>query len=109
MLQFLTDEQGKKTGVVLSLEEYRHLTSLAKDPDLLPNLSQTELEALAESNLAPHDQARLDHLLAQNNADGLSSKEESELDRLIGWVDQLNILKSRAKYTLAQYQEPIAV
>lgn len=72
------------------------------DPELLTSLSHGELEALAESLLAPVAQARLDELLARNQENRLSAAEEIELDRLLTRVDQLTLLKTRARYTLAQ-------
>lgn len=70
------------------------------DPEFLVGLSDEELEALAESQLALSAQARLDDLLARNAESQLSSAEQAELDRLLQRVDQLTILKTRARYTL---------
>ena len=70
--------------------------------ELLVGLSDGELEALAESFLAPASQARLDELL-RRNADGqLAAADQAELDLLLERVDQLTVLKARAKYTLHQ-------
>jgi hypothetical protein len=77
---------------------------MSKDPELLVGLSEGELEALAESLLAPSAQARLDDLLARNAEDQLSSKEQAELDRLLERIDQLTVLKTRARYTLRHQQ-----
>jgi hypothetical protein len=65
-------------------------------------MSDDELEALADSLLAPSAQARLDDLLARNAEHQLSAPEVIELDRLVAQVDQLTILKTRARYTLRQ-------
>ena len=73
-----------------------------KDPELLVGVNEDELEALADGLLAPAAQARLDDLLACNAENQLSDKEEAELDRLLGRVDQLTVLKTRARYTLHQ-------
>jgi hypothetical protein len=70
------------------------------DPELLTSLSVEELEALAESLLAPASQARRDDLLVRRKEGPLSPAEDSELDRLLRRTDQLTILKSRARYTL---------
>jgi len=70
--------------------------------ELLVGLSYPELEALADSVLAPAHQSRLDELLARNATHQLSSADQVELDRLLAQVDQLTILKTRARYTLAQ-------
>ena len=65
-------------------------------------LSDEELEALADSLLAPAAQARLDDLLAGRKEKLLSAGEEGELDGLLQKVDQLTILKTRARYSLNQ-------
>jgi len=102
-LRYVTDEQGERVGVLLDLEEYRRLTSSPTlDGELLVGLSQAELQALAESMLAPTTQSRLGELLARNVETQLSPEASAELDRLLAQVDQLNILKTRARYTLHQ-------
>jgi len=75
---------------------------MSNDPELLVGLSDGELDALAESRLAPSAQGRLDELLALNAENQLSAGEQAELDRLLDRVDQLTILKTRAKYTIHQ-------
>jgi hypothetical protein len=70
--------------------------------ELLVGLSVEELEALADSLLAPAAQARLDDLLARRKGKPVSVEEEKELDRLLQKIDQLTILKTRARYTLSQ-------
>jgi len=74
---------------------------MSADTELLTGLSYGELEALSESMLAPAAQARLDELLARNQDHQLSGAEEAELDRLLNRLDQLTLLKTRARYTLA--------
>jgi hypothetical protein len=64
-------------------------------------LSDAELQALAQSSLAPFEQSRLDDLLVRNADVQLSEMEQAELDRLLHHVHQLNILKTPARYTLA--------
>ena len=49
-------------------------------------------------------QARLTELLARNAQHQLEATEVSELDRLLERVDQLTVLKTRARYTLQHYQ-----
>jgi len=80
---------------------------MRKDPELLVGLSDGELEALAESLLAPSAQTRLDELLARNAESPLSSYEQAELDRLLERVDQLTVLKTRARYTLHHQQQSL--
>ena len=106
-LRYMTNEQGARIGVVLDLAEYHRLIQQPLDADLLPGLSQAELQALAQSRLAPAAQARLDELLARLAAAPLAAEETAELDQLLEQVDQLTILKTRARYTLAR-QEALA-
>ena len=77
---------------------------MSNDPELLVGLSDGELEALAESLLAPSAQARLDELLTRNAESHLSAKDKAELDRLLERIDQLTLLKTRARYTLHHQQ-----
>ena len=70
--------------------------------ELLVGLSGAELEALADGMLAPTAQARLDELLRRNPENGLSPEEQSDLDQILAKVDQLTLLKTRARYTLGQ-------
>jgi hypothetical protein len=98
-----TPEQGERIGVLLDLDEYQQLTRVSQpDPELLTGLSAAELQALAQSALALAEQSRLDDLLARNADATLSEAEQAELERLLYHVDQLTILKTRARYTLAQ-------
>ena len=75
---------------------------MSSDADMLVGLSHDELEALADSMLAPSAQSRLDDLLEQNTENQLGADEQVELDHLLARVDQLTILKTRARYTLRQ-------
>ena len=68
--------------------------------ETLIGLSEGELIALADGLLVPAAQTRLDALLERNAEGRLTAAEESELDVLLAKVDQLNILKTRARYTL---------
>ena len=108
--QYITDEQGARVGVLLDIEAYQKLASpSASDPEYLSSLSMDELQALAEIHLAIASQSRLDELLVKNAESQLSSDEIKELDRLIVQVDQLTILKTRARYTLSCLKDlPVA-
>ena len=75
---------------------------MKRDDELLTGLSEEELEALADGVLAPSAQARLNELLDRNSQGQLSPTEHAELDHLLARVDQLSVLKTRAKYTLGQ-------
>lgn len=102
-VQYVTDEQGSQVGVILSIDTYRKLIRKSEmDPELLTELNSNELQALADSQLTATEQERLDVLLARNNRNELTDEETVELDRLIQQVDQLNLLKTRARYTLRQ-------
>jgi len=75
---------------------------MSDDSELLVGLSPEELEALADSMLVPSAQFRMDDLLERNAEAQLGHDEQQELDRLLARVDQLTILKTRARYTLQQ-------
>lgn len=107
-LQYLTDENGQRVGVILSLEDYQALTSAGADPELLVGLSLDELEALAGSKLALSEQALLDDLLARNQETILTSEESAQLDHLLHEVDQLTLIKTRARYTMNQNEAATA-
>jgi hypothetical protein len=102
--RYITDEQGERIGVLLDLEEYQQLSRLIPpDADLLVGLSEAELQALAHSALAPAEQEWLNDLLARNAEGQLPEADQVALDHLLHYVDQLSILKTRARYTLAHY------
>lgn len=75
---------------------------MSRESELLSSLSEEELEALADSVLALSEQARLDKLLARGAENQLSTEEQAELDRLLAQVNQLTILKTRARFTLRE-------
>ena len=99
-VQYITNAQGEKVGVLLNLETYQQLTNLSLDSELLIGLSIDELQALAESSLFPKTQMQLQELLIKNSQNQLSKVETETLDKLLAQVDQLNIIKTRARYTL---------
>jgi len=72
------------------------------NPEVLVGLSVAELEALADSFLAPAAQHRLDELIGRSKEKKLTATEESVLDGLLHKADQLMILKTRARLTLDQ-------
>jgi len=75
---------------------------MANHSEMLVGLSEDELDALADGMLSPSAQARLDELLGRNADGQLTAQEQAEVDRLVARVDQLTILKTRARYTLDQ-------
>jgi hypothetical protein len=72
------------------------------DTELLTGVSIDELEALAAGMLVPTAQSRLDELMAGAEQHQLSPTDSAELDDLLHKVDQLNLLKARARYTIHQ-------
>jgi len=98
-LQYITNEQGDRIGVVLDLDTYSRLTP-ALDPEYLIGLNIEELKALASCKLALTDQKHLDQLIDRNTENSLSEGELDDLDDLLEKVDHLTILKTRARYTL---------
>lgn len=99
-VQYITDESGARVGVLLDLATYDQLTAETLDPELLTNLSYRELVALSESKLSTEAQAELSDLLARNGIGTISAQENEKLDRFLERVDDLNVLKARAIYTL---------
>ena len=100
-IQYLISESGERTGVVLSWEAYTALRGApARDQDLVDELIDLELHALAEGMLAAGQQERLNALLDRNASDQLDRRERQELDTLLAGVDALNLLKARARLTL---------
>lgn len=102
-VQYITNQQGERVGVLLDLETYDRLVNPAAfNEELLTGLSLEELQALANSQIALAEQTQLGDLLAQNAEGQLSADATATLDRLLTQVDNLNILKTRARYTLQQ-------
>lgn len=102
-VQYVTNQQGERVGVLLDLETYHRLVnSAASDEEFLTGLSLEELQALANSQLASAEQMQLGELLTRDIEGQLSTDATATLDRLLMQVDNLNILKTRARYTLQQ-------
>ena len=68
--------------------------------EVLESLNPEELEALADTKLAPSAQQRLDYLLDRSSGKLLVGEEAKELHQILAKVDQLNVLKARARFTL---------
>ena len=75
---------------------------MTNETSILPNVSTSGLQALANAMLAPKDQSKIDDLLARNSDGKLDATESAELDSLIEQIDELNLLKARAEFTLRQ-------
>ena len=105
-LQYIVNDQGQRTAVVLQWEDYQSLQArLSSDPDLLVGLTEPELRALAEGMLSPSHQERLADLLQRNREDHLGKDKKDELDQLLARVDSMNFLKARALRTLQRLEE----
>jgi hypothetical protein len=78
---------------------------MPNETNILPNVSASGLKALANAMLAPKAQSQLDDLLARNSEGKLSEQESKELDSLIEQIDELNLLKARADFTLRHQQD----
>jgi len=78
---------------------------MPNETKILPNVSVSGLKALASAALAPQAQARLGDLLTRNSEGKLSEQEAQELDSLIEQIDELNLLKARAEFTLRHQQD----
>ncbi|MBC8264083.1 MAG: hypothetical protein H8E47_08180 [Anaerolineales bacterium] len=70
----------------------------------LSNMSRQELRVLAEAVVAPDRQQQLEALLDENRYGELSSEEQETLDELLTGVDQVALLKARARYTMSLYK-----
>ena len=100
-VQYITNEQGERVGVLLDWTTYARFSKLLElDEDCLVGMSLDELRALASCKLALADQTRLDDLVTRNSESLLCADEIAELDDLLAKADQLTILKTRARYTL---------
>jgi hypothetical protein len=93
---------------VLPRQKQQQFLDGLEDEDLLTNVSPAELQALATLSIAPAEQAKLSDLLARNTENQLSTEELETLDRLLDQLDQLNILKARAQYTLQYFNQASA-
>ena len=69
-IEYLTRADGQRTGVVLRWEDYQALRAyVPADPDMLVNLSEPELQVLANGMLSSAHQQRLSELLQHNRGD----------------------------------------
>jgi hypothetical protein len=108
--RFITDPNGKRVEVILDLESYqKFLQSQMQDENLLIGVSDAELRALAKGKLATDEQERLSNLIRREKAGDLSPEETQELDTMLEDLDQLNLLKAKALYTLKVRQEKLAL
>lgn len=104
-LQYITNAQGDRVGVVVPWETYTKLFPASPDPDYIVGLSHQELQALAQCKLASGEQQRLDDLLYRQAQNLLSAEELQNLDQLLFQIDNLTLLKTRARYSLKALAE----
>jgi hypothetical protein len=98
--RFVTNAAGERTDVILDISTYERLLASKDDADLLLGLTKAELEALAHSQLASIDAQALQDLGQKASSANLNPEEAEQLDSQLEHIDQLNILKARACYTL---------
>ena len=70
---------------------------MSNDPEIVHGLSSAELEALAEGMLATSLQSRLNDPIGLSKERRLTSEVTAELDQFLARVDQLTLVKTRAK------------
>lgn len=70
----------------------------------LSNMNLQELRALTEAIMAPDRQQQLQALLDKNRLGEVSPEEQETLDQLLAEVDQVALLKARARYTMSLYK-----
>ena len=75
---------------------------MSSDSELLVGLTTMNWRRWQTACWLLQAQRRLDDLLERNVEKRLAADEHLELDRLLTRVDQLTILKTRARYTLRQ-------
>jgi hypothetical protein len=109
-VRYVTDELGERVAVLLDLATYQRLMATHNDSDLLVGLSNDELLALAESALSLEAQSQLQDLLSRHADRELLGDDLATLDQLLARVDDLNLLKAKARYTLdyQSYLHPLS-
>ena len=89
----------------LPLQKQQQVLAILEDEDLLSNINLAELQALSAIALAQPLQTQLSDLLDRNSEHQLSPEDLIQLDRILEQVDQLNLLKARARYTLDHFRK----
>jgi hypothetical protein len=98
--RFVTTPQGT-VEVVMDERTYEALVSShSPDPLQLRDLTIEELKALAEGKLTTDVQAQLSGLIQKEKVGQATPEESAILDKLLHQLDQLDMLKARAFYTL---------
>ena len=98
--RFITTEQGR-IEVIMDEQTYQALVSSnSPDPLLLRDLTLEQLKALAEGKLTTDTQAQLSGLIQKEKAGKTTLEESAVLDKWLHQLDQLNMLKAKAFYTM---------
>jgi hypothetical protein len=98
--RFVTTAQGR-VEVIMDEQTYQALLgSNSPDPLLLRELTLEQLKALAEGKLTTDTQAQLNGLIQKEKAGKATAEESVTLDKLLHQLDQLDMLKAKAFYTL---------
>lgn len=98
--RFVTTAQGT-VEVIMDEKTYEALVSYnSPDPLLLRDLTLEQLKALAEGKLTTDVQARLSGLIQKEKKGHTTLEESAALEKLSHQLDQLDMLKAKAFYTL---------
>jgi hypothetical protein len=98
--RFVTTAQGT-VEVIMDEQTYEALVSSnSPDPLLLRDLTLEQLKALAEGKLTTDTQAQLNGLIQKEKTGKATAEESAILDKLLHQLDQLDMLKAKAFYTL---------
>jgi hypothetical protein len=98
--RFVTTPQGT-VEVILDEQTYETLiTSHKPDPLLLRDLTLEQLKALAEGKLTTDVQTQMSRLIQKEKTGQATLEESATLSKLLHQLDQLDMLKAKAFYTL---------
>jgi hypothetical protein len=105
--QLPLEDQVEMAGELLRNQRFALRSKPAeRGEELVPlsNMSLQELQVLAEAVVASDRQQQLKALLDKNRRGELSPEEQETLDQLLTEVDQVGLLKARARYTMSLYK-----
>ncbi len=72
MERYITDEQGRRTAVVLSMEEFEALLEAAEDADDARAVDELrEAVARGEEEMIPYEQARREIIMQDHDEEGV--------------------------------------
>ena len=98
-----SDQAELAAELLMGLRSFlRNAVNPIQNPPLdpLPGLSVAELHTLADAVLSPGHQSDLRSLLDANRSGMLTPDQQVRLDELLAQVDEVAMLKARARYTL---------